>query len=60
MEPDQHDKHLEEDVQANVDVVFQNLLATERRLEEIRHAQENDRLCREVARYCQEGWPEKG
>ena len=35
MAPDQHDKHLEEDAQAYVDVIFQDLLISERRLEEI-------------------------
>ena len=60
MAPGQHDNHLEEDVQAYVDAIFQHLPATERRLEELRRAQENDLLCQEVARYCQEGWPEKG
>ena len=38
----------------------QDLPANERRVEEIWHAQDNDPLCQEVARYCQEGWPEKG
>ena len=59
MAPDQHDKHFEEDVQAYVDVIVQDLLATKWRLEEIQRAQENDPLCQEVARYCQRGWPEK-
>ena len=44
MAPDQHDKHLEEDVQAYVDVIFQDLSISKRRLEEIRRAQENDPL----------------
>ena len=35
MAPHQHDQHLEEDVQACVDVIFQDLPVTERRLEEI-------------------------
>ena len=35
MAPDQHDKHLKEDVQDYVDVIFQDLPATERKLEEI-------------------------
>ena len=60
MTPDQHDKHFEEELQVYVDVIVQDLLATERRFEEIRLAQENDPLYQEVAGYCQEGWPEKG
>ena len=58
--PDQHDKHFKEDVQTYVDVIIQDLLAIERRLEEIRRAQVNDPLYQEVALYCREGWPEKG
>ena len=49
MEPDQHDKHLEEDVQAYMDVIFQDLLITKQTLKEIQHPQENDPLCQEVA-----------
>ena len=60
MAPDQHNRHFEGDVQAYVDVIFQDLPITERRLEKIRRKQDNDPLCQEVARYCQEGWPEKG
>ena len=60
MAPDQYAKHFEENVQAYVDYIFQDLPATERRLEEIRGAQKYDPLCQEVARSCQEGWPEKG
>ena len=60
MAPDQHDKHVEEDVQAYVDVTFHDLPISERRLEEIRRVQENDPLCQEVAWYCREGWPKKG
>ena len=43
-----------------MDRIIQCLLATEQRLVEIQCAQENDPLCQEVARYCREGWPEKG
>ena len=45
MAPDQHDKYLEEDVKVYVDVIFQDVTITERRLEEIQHAQENHPLC---------------
>ena len=48
----QHDKHLEEDVQAYVDVIFRDLPITEQILEEIRSAQENDPLCQEVVWHC--------
>ena len=44
MAPDQHDKHLEEDVQAYVNGIVQDLLATKQRVEEIQFAQENDPL----------------
>ena len=52
---DQHDKHFDKDVQAYVDVILQDLLDIEWRLEEIRLAQENDPLCQEMAWNCQEG-----
>ena len=60
MAPDQHNKQHEEDVQAYVDVIFQDIPVTEQRHEEIRRAQENDPLCQEVAWYRREGWREKG
>ena len=40
-----------------VDLVMKNLLATERRIEEIRKAQEADEVCRTIIRYSKEGWP---
>ena len=52
MTSDQHNKQFKEDVQAYVDVIVQDLPATERRLEYIRRAQKNDPLCQEVAQYC--------
>ena len=42
-----------------VDSVIQSLPATERRFEQIRISQESDPACQEIARYCQQGWPEK-
>ena len=58
--PDQHNKHLEEDVQAYVDVIVHDLSATKQRVEEIRCALENDPFDQVVARYCREGQPKKG
>ena len=45
----QHDKHLEEDVEAYVDVIFQDLSVIKRRLKEILRSQVNDPLRQEVA-----------
>ena len=59
MAPDQPDKHLEEDVKAYVNVVFQDIPRINPKLEEIRRAQENYPLCQEVTQCCREGWPEK-
>ena len=53
MEPDSHDEFFQEEVKAYMDAVVQGLPATERRLAEIRIAQENGPICQEVARYCQ-------
>ena len=45
MAPDQDNKHFKEDVQASLGVNIQDILATERRIEEIGRAQENDLPC---------------
>ena len=58
--PDENDRLFQEETKAYIDSVIQDLPATEHRLEEIRTSQERDVICQEIARYCQEGWPEKG
>ena len=53
------DQLLEEEVDAYIQAVIDNLAASEDRLAEIREAQLQDELCQEVIKYCQEGWPAK-
>lgn len=53
------DLQLEREVEVFVDTVISCLPATDKRLEEIKLAQENDELCRKVKDYCLTGWPEK-
>ena len=45
MAPDQHNEHFSEDSQAQINIIVQDFLAAERKLEEFRCAQENDPLC---------------
>ena len=42
-----------------VDQVMQNFPATEKRLQEIKKAQEEDEVCQTLVRYCKEGWPDR-
>ena len=48
MAPEQHNKHYEEDNQAYMDVIVQDLLSNEQRLEEIQLIQKNQTLSRNV------------
>ena len=48
-----------DEVDAYVQIVLQNLPATEGKLEEIRRGQEEDEICKEVITHCQVGWPDK-
>ena len=48
---------LMDEVTAQANVVVGSLSATEKRLTEIRDRQVEDIMCRQVMRYCAEGWP---
>ena len=39
--------------------VIQNLPATNRRIQQIKKAQEEDTVCRAVKQYCEDGWPDR-
>ena len=54
------DDQLRQDVQAYVSLVMDNLPATDKRLQEIQQAQQDDEVCKRIALYCKEGWPERG
>ena len=40
-------------------MVMNNLPATDKRLVEIKEAQDSDTTCSKVKQYCKEGWPTK-
>ena len=44
---------------AFVNMVLQQLPATEQRLEQIRQHQRNDKACQQITEFCQSGWPDK-
>ena len=48
---------LTDEVTAQANLIAGALLATEKRLAEIRARQLEDDVCRQVMRYCTEGWP---
>ncbi len=48
---------LQEETEMYVHAIFESIAATERRLEEIRMHQEEDEITRQIATYCQTGWP---
>ncbi len=48
---------LQEETKMYVHAVFESIPATEMRLEEIRMHQEEDEITRQIATYCQTGWP---
>ena len=48
---------LTDEVTAQANLVVGALPATEKRLAEIRARQLEDDVCRQVMRYCAEGWP---
>jgi transposase InsO family protein len=53
------DCELEEDTQAYVAMICQNLPATDQRLNEIRLHQTQDETCSILRKYVEEGWPDK-
>ena len=52
-----NDRLLQDETDAYLQVTIQALPATESRLEEIRKRQKEDKVCRQIAKYCQRGWP---
>ena len=47
------------EVDAYVQTIFNSLLATDKRLQQIQAAQEEDPTCILLKKYCLEGWPSK-
>ena len=54
-DPIDEDTLLQQKMAVYVNTVVQSLPATERQLERIRHHQEEDDVCQQVAAYCQSG-----
>ncbi|XP_051552704.1 LOW QUALITY PROTEIN: uncharacterized protein LOC127440265 [Myxocyprinus asiaticus] len=50
---------LEKDVQVFVDAIVSSLPVTEGHLEQIKRAQKDDEICRQVKEHCLSGWPGK-
>ena len=52
-----NDRLLQDETDVYLQVTIQALPATESRLEEITRRQKEDEVCRQIAKYCQRGWP---
>ena len=50
---------LQLEANAFVNMVLQQLPATEQRLEQIRQHQRNDKVCQQITEFWQSGWPDK-
>ena len=55
----EEDLLLQQETAAYVNIVVQNLPATEKQLERIRRHQEEDEECKLAAEYCRSGWPSR-
>ena len=53
------DSSLQQEVDAYVNLIINNLPATDTRLKEIQSQQNEDPVCQKLKIYCQEGWPDK-
>jgi len=53
------DNDFQNEVSAYVDLLVQNLPATDKRLQEIQKAQDEDTICSQIKYFCQNGWPHK-
>ena len=59
LDPTLADEKFQLKLHAFLDLVIQNLPATEERLQEIQRHQDRDPVCSQVKHYCQYGWPHK-
>ena len=58
-QPQEKDIDFETDVASFVDSIIEGLPASKDRLDEIRAKQRADEICRKVASYCKNGWPQQ-
>ena len=57
--PDAEDEELHQETRAYVNLVMRNIPATDKRLQEIKEAQQADLECKLITKYCHSGWPSK-
>ena len=53
------DDDFQAEVEMFVNTVIQSVPATERRLKEMKEAQEADEICQKLQQYCKNGWPHR-
>lgn len=53
------DEQFVSDTNVYVDAILQGLPATHNRLEQIKQAQQQDAVCSQLMKYCQDGWPDR-
>ena len=56
-ESDKADTDLQTEVNTFVNIVMENLLATAEKLQKIKSCQDEDPVCQQIKKFCQEGWP---
>ena len=56
-QPSQKDLSLVEEIEEHSESPLVSLPATKQRLDEIKSAQDDDAICKQVKTYCQDGWP---
>jgi len=56
-EPNQVDEELQKEVKAFVDIVIENPPVTAGKLKEIKSLQDEDPICQQLKKFCQDGWP---
>ena len=57
--PSAADEALQQETTSYVNLIMENLPATEKRLQEIRQHQEADSVCQKIMHFCRSGWPHK-
>ena len=57
--PTSADEEFQRETSFRVSIILSLIPATETRITQIRHHQEQDRVCRQLVRFCLTQWPEK-
>ena len=57
--PSTVDEQFVSDTNVYVDSILQGLPATQERIEQIKQAQQQDAICSQLMKYCQDGWSDK-